>query len=127
MILRSPASIIYPNNPTKQSYWSKYGGLNSIIPTGLKQCYDLGVYVKSYYANFLSSTYDKSKLYAQSTDIDRTLQSAMAFLSGLYQPNADFQWNPYVLSNWLPIPVHTLPLISDPVYSILILNLKFDK
>jgi hypothetical protein len=86
-----------------------------IIPAGLKQCYDLGIYVKNYYQNFLYQKYDKSKLYARSTDLDRTLQSALAFLSGLYQPDQDFQWNPNVLPNWLPIPVHTLPLSSDPV------------
>ncbi len=108
-------SRIYPTNPNKESYWTKYGGFHMVTGNGLKQSYDLGVYVKNYYKNFLASAYEKSRLYARSTDLDRTLVSASAFLSGLYQPNEELQWNPTVFPNWLPIPVHTVSLSSDPV------------
>ena len=86
-----------------------------VTGNGLKQCYDLGIYIKNYYKNFLAPAYEKSRLFARSTDLDRTMVSALAFLSGLYQPNDELQWNPSVLPNWLPIPVHTVNLSSDPV------------
>lgn len=78
--------------------------------------YELGLYIKEYYKekNILPISYDRNKLYASSTDTDRTLISAYTFLAGLYQPNSNQAWNAN-LYNWLPIPVHTTPLKMDPV------------
>ena len=41
-------------------------------------------FIKNRYYSFLSKEYNRNELYARSTDFDRTLISAQAFLSGLY-------------------------------------------
>ena len=64
---RSPIKS-YPNNPTKDTYWNKYGGFNQITSNGLKQCFELGSYVKEYYKEYLNPVYDLNKLYASSPD-----------------------------------------------------------
>ena len=45
------------------------------------------MFIKHRYSSFLSRSYNRNKVYVRSTDIDRTLISAEAFLSGLYGPN----------------------------------------
>ena len=82
----------------------------------MKQLYDLGLNLKTYYKSFLPESFDYKKIYTRSTDFDRPLVSASAFLAGLYQPSKDQQWNP-ALANWLPTPVHTAPLKNDPLYN----------
>lgn len=47
------------------------------------------------------------------TDIDRTLMSAAAILSGLFPPTGGQVWNENLL--WQPIPVHTVPKSLDYV------------
>lgn len=85
----------------------------------MKQLYNLGEYIKLYYQDFLPASYDPKKLYARSTDVDRTLLSASSFLAGLYKPNTDQLWNNIQnISAWLPIPVHTVPTNMDPVFKL---------
>lgn len=115
--------INYPND-TNQAYWDKYG-LGQLTPKGMKQLQDYGSFFKNKYSSFLNPTYSKSRVYARSTDYDRTLQSTAAFLSGIYTPNSDQVWtNVNGQSNWLPIPVHTTNLSTDNVYDSLNLVLK---
>ncbi|KAF3827136.1 hypothetical protein GH733_002622 [Mirounga leonina] len=52
-----------------------------------------------------------TQVYIQSTDIDRTLMSAMTNLAGLFPPEGISVWNPSL--PWQPIPVHTLSLSED--------------
>lgn len=49
----------------------------------------------------------------RSTDMDRTLMSAMADLSGFYPPVGNDVWSESM--NWQPIPVHTVPEKLDEV------------
>lgn len=46
--------------------------------------------------------------------MDRTLMSALADLSGFYPPTGDDIWNQEI-SNWQPIPVHTVPEKLDDI------------
>ncbi|ELK25336.1 Prostatic acid phosphatase [Myotis davidii] len=52
-----------------------------------------------------------TQVYVRSTDIDRTLMSAMTNLAALFPPEGISLWNPNL--PWQPIPVHTVPLVED--------------
>ncbi|PNI96161.1 ACPP isoform 2, partial [Pan troglodytes] len=52
-----------------------------------------------------------TQVYIRSTDVDRTLMSAMTNLAALFPPEGVSIWNPVLL--WQPIPVHTVPLSED--------------
>ncbi|KAK7808099.1 hypothetical protein U0070_009413 [Myodes glareolus] len=52
-----------------------------------------------------------TKVYIRSTDIDRTLMSAMTNLAALFPPEGISIWNPSL--PWQPIPVHTVSLSED--------------
>ncbi|ELW48266.1 Prostatic acid phosphatase [Tupaia chinensis] len=52
-------------------------------------------------------------VYVQSTDVDRTLMSAMTNLAALFPPEGASVWNPSLL--WQPVPVHTVPISEDLV------------
>jgi hypothetical protein len=106
--------ITYPND-TNQAYWNKYG-LGQLTPIGMKQLQDYGIWFKNKYMAFLNPIYDKTRVYARSTDYDRTLQSSYAFLSGIFQPSDYQSWSPIAnQSGYLPIPVHTTNLSTDNV------------
>lgn len=47
----------------------------------------------------------------QSTNVDRTIMSAMANLAGMYPPAGSEVWP--VNLTWYPIPVHTVPKNID--------------
>ncbi|CAF0770893.1 unnamed protein product [Brachionus calyciflorus] len=104
----------YPND-TKGSIWDKYGGLGQLTPVGMRQLYNFGTFFRNKYQSFLNPTYDRTRVFARSTDYDRTLQSCYSFLSSVYKPNSDQRWAPVTDLNWLPIPVHTANLSDDRI------------
>lgn len=64
--------------------------------------------MKNRYQNFLTKTYNPSRVSIKSTTFDRTMMSVQSLLASLYEP-VDFQiWNPNLL--WQPIPVLTANL-----------------
>lgn len=90
-----------------------------ISQDGKKQAYDLGVYTRKRYENFLPSIYSEEDFYAYTTDVDRTHMSAQAYIAGLYPPSETDQWSNQI--HWQPIPVHPLPnhlleIKNCPVY-----------
>lgn len=48
----------------------------------------------------------------RSTDVDRTIMSALANLAGFYPPKSRDSWNDEI-TNWQPIPVHSVPEKMD--------------
>lgn len=73
----------------------------------------MGQWLRKRYSSLLSKTYNKDEIYIRSTDVDRTLMSALSNLAGLYEPVAKDVWNPDI--HWQPIPVHTSPEKLDSV------------
>ncbi|KAM7363552.1 acid phosphatase 1 isoform 2-T2 [Cochliomyia hominivorax] len=102
----------YPNDPWRDTkYWpTGWGQLTNI---GKQQQYNLGQWLRKRYGSLLSDTYSKNEIYIRSTDVDRTLMSALSNLAGLYEPVKKDIWNPSI--HWQPIPVHTQPEKSDSV------------
>ncbi|XP_044108309.1 prostatic acid phosphatase isoform X2 [Neovison vison] len=105
---RSPIET-FPNDPIKESSWPQ--GFGQLTQLGMEQHYELGQYIRKRYRKFLNESYKPEQVYIQSTDIDRTLMSAMTNLAGLFPPEGVSIWNPSL--PWQPIPVHTVSLSED--------------
>lgn len=105
----------YPLDPIKEYNWSQ--GYGQLTKLGMDQEYRLGQSVRDLYIKkfgFLSTNYNRSKVFVRSTDTDRTLMSAYCVLAGLYpSQNITQAWN----NTWQPIPVHTLPVNQDYLLS----------
>ena len=61
--------------------WNKLGELNEI---GTRMHYVLGLYVFDRYKDFLSKTYNPFEIHVSSTNLSRTIQSAMAHTNAFY-------------------------------------------
>ena len=98
-----------PSNPyhgyTHESYWPQ--GLGQLTILGMQQQYALGEFIKQrYIPNYLSSAYKRVECSIRSSDIDRTIMSALAQLSAIFPPTGEQVWNSSLL--WQPIPVFAL-------------------
>lgn len=79
---------------------------------GKQQLFELGLYMRERYSAFLNDTYSENDIYVLSSDIDRAIMSAEAFLAGIYTPKTQTDiWNTHL--PWQPIPVHTMPIVYD--------------
>ncbi|KAM5292812.1 prostatic acid phosphatase [Ctenodactylus gundi] len=105
---RSPIET-FPNDPIKESSWPQ--GFGQLTQVGMEQHYELGEYLRKRYGKFLNESYKHEEVYVRSTDVDRTLMSAMTNLAALFPPEGTSVWNPSLL--WQPIPVHTVSVSED--------------
>ncbi|EYB99359.1 hypothetical protein Y032_0123g1160 [Ancylostoma ceylanicum] len=99
---RAPLSLPYPKDPYTESAWQR--GWQQLTNLGMTQLNELGRYFRATYNTFVASHYIPSQVYIRSSDSDRALTSAQAFLSGFYPAEGSFQWQPG--STWQPIPIH---------------------
>ncbi|XP_078664290.1 prostatic acid phosphatase-like isoform X3 [Branchiostoma floridae x Branchiostoma belcheri] len=109
---RSPV-LSFPNDNNTEDTWPQ--GFGQLSQEGMRQHHELGMFLKDRYVkpDFLNSSYSRYQIHVQSTDVDRTLMSAQADLSGLFPPAGEQVWNPDI--PWQPIPVHTRPVKTDEV------------
>ncbi|KAM4821514.1 prostatic acid phosphatase [Thomomys bottae] len=105
---RSPIET-FPNDPIMESSWPQ--GFGQLTQLGMEQHYELGQYIKKRYGKLLNESYKREQVYIRSTDVDRTLMSAMTNLAALFPPEGMSIWNPSI--PWQPIPVHTVSLAED--------------
>lgn len=80
---------------------------------GKQQHYILGQWLRKRYDSLVNETYSKNDIYIRSTDVDRTLMSALSNLAGFFPPIGTDIWNQNLL--WQPIPVHTIPEHKDKI------------
>uniref|UniRef100_A0A034VI38 acid phosphatase n=1 Tax=Bactrocera dorsalis TaxID=27457 RepID=A0A034VI38_BACDO len=100
----------YPTDPWKnREYWPV--GWGELTNTGKNQHYQLGKWLRQRYNTLLNETYSENEIYVRSTDVDRTLASALSNLAGLYPPIGAEIWNKDIA--WQPIPVHSKPERED--------------
>lgn len=82
---RSPL-VEFPSDELPASKWPE--GIGKLTAIGMRAHYDLGTRLRARYVDsgFLPSSYHPDDIYVRSTDIDRTLVSAISQLAGLYPP-----------------------------------------
>uniref|UniRef100_A0A7E4WA92 acid phosphatase n=1 Tax=Panagrellus redivivus TaxID=6233 RepID=A0A7E4WA92_PANRE len=112
---RSPTRT-FKTDPYKEDSWPQ--GWGQLSALGMAQHVDLGQNLRKRYIDnlkFLSSEYKNHEIYVRSTDVNRTLISAMSNLIGMY-PDGDQAQVPHIPEwprsasgkFWIPIPVHTI-------------------
>lgn len=103
--------IIIPNDPWKyEKYWP--GGYGQLTKVGKQQHYQLGKFFRKRYASLIGNgDYSPNKVYVQSSNVDRVLQSSEVNLAGLFPPKGFQIWNEKL--KWQPVPVHTQPQTDD--------------
>lgn len=75
----------------------------------------LGQYIRQRYDGFLSRVYTSEEIYVQSSDVDRTIMSAMANLAGMWPATpSDLSYLPQGGQQQF-VPVHTLSSSVDNV------------
>lgn len=90
-------------------------GWGMLTNKGKAQHYQLGQWLRKRYDNLIpDKKYSHDLIYIQSTDVDRTLMSALANLAGMFYPTQKEIWSDL---KWQPIPVHTVPQHLDKVLS----------
>uniref|UniRef100_A0A0N5AYL6 acid phosphatase n=1 Tax=Syphacia muris TaxID=451379 RepID=A0A0N5AYL6_9BILA len=120
---RTPTRTCKGDKNTEKE-WMKFGGYGQLTPRGMAQHVKLGELIHKRYAKdykFLSETYSPKEIYVRSTDLNRTLISAVSNMIGMYYNTNDTrsgeafpeskQW-PY---GFVPIPIHTIDDNTDYV------------
>lgn len=115
----------YPTNIHNESVWPF--GWGELTESGMRQQFALGRLLRKRYIlgknPLLNVRYNSKEIYVRSTDVNRTILSAMSNLAGMFpagKPGIDFpDRNETWPSHWTPIPVHTLPENEDHVGNIL--------
>ncbi|KAI6184457.1 Acid phosphatase [Aphelenchoides bicaudatus] len=103
---RTPTGT-FPGDPNK---WNR--ALGELTPRGMNQHFILGERLNQRYVQhikFLPESYDSTKVYVRSTDVNRTILSAVSNLIGFYKgkPNDDYPNITGWPTNYVPIPIHT--------------------
>ena len=75
--------------------------------TGIQHHYRNGQRLRSFYGDFVSAAYDDHQVYLQTTDVQRTIDSAWAQLDGLY--TKPISWPSVDVEFWL----NTIPTSDD--------------
>uniref|UniRef100_A0A1I7UGD1 Histidine acid phosphatase n=1 Tax=Caenorhabditis tropicalis TaxID=1561998 RepID=A0A1I7UGD1_9PELO len=117
---RAPTGT-YPTDPHKEDAWPN--GWGELTQLGMRQQYALGRLLFKRYVNatkpLLKNSYNSKEVYIRSTDVNRTLVSALSNLAGMFENGnrgADYPDSKRWPTNWTPIPIHTLAEKDDPKF-----------
>ncbi|KAJ1370863.1 hypothetical protein KIN20_032683 [Parelaphostrongylus tenuis] len=121
---RSPIEIC-PTDPIQENDWTfGGGGFGQLSPLGMAQHMKLGKLVRSTYIDtgFLSKKYSSKEIYVRSTDLNRTLISAMSNMLGMYgqydhfnEAGVDYPSETGWPAGYVPVPIHTVKFETDHV------------
>ncbi|KAI1711468.1 histidine phosphatase superfamily (branch 2) domain-containing protein [Ditylenchus destructor] len=102
---RAPKKKAYSSDKYDASYWPR--GWSQLTNLGMNQMRELGSYFREVYADhFISSEYQPDEIMVKSSQDDRALVAAQAFLNGFFPPEQDHEYFDANL-NWQPIPVYS--------------------
>lgn len=78
---------------------------------GKLRMYNLGLYLKERYANFITS--DPREMKMQSSGLERCIESAELVAFAMYPPQDRWIWNNF--TNWQPLPISSTIPNTDPM------------
>ncbi|KAI6239970.1 Acid phosphatase [Aphelenchoides fujianensis] len=116
---RSPI-YTFKNDKVKESQWTKGGGgYGQLSPHGMEQHLRLGQELRKRYKDFIDARYRSNEIYVRSTDVNRTIISAISNLAGFYTAGVPDEDYPKNLQGWpgafVPVPIHTVDHNDDYV------------
>lgn len=71
----------------------------------------MGKYLRRRYKHLIGVDYTPQNVYIRSSDVDRTLISALSNAAGMFPPQGGQIWKSGL--NWQPVPIHTIPVEDD--------------
>ncbi|XP_050303568.1 venom acid phosphatase Acph-1-like [Anthonomus grandis grandis] len=92
----------YPNDPYKLDTFQPMGW-GQLTNNGKNMAFTLGRVLRNRYKKFLGEIYVPEFVRTQSTDYDRTKNSALLLLAGLFPPAKSQRWSEEL--DWQPIPI----------------------
>ena len=96
-------SYLNDSSNLRDIFGQEWVGLKELTRGGNRMEYLLGVYLKNYYNNFFSEKYNPDEIYIMSSDSNRTVESALAQIQGIYQNNVlDIGLTNYQINRSIP-------------------------
>ena len=96
-------SYLNDSSNLRDIFGQEWIGLKELTRGGNRMEYLLGVYLKNYYNNFFSEKYNPNEIYIMSSDSNRTVESALAQIQGIYQNNVlDIGLTNYQINRSIP-------------------------
>ena len=95
-------SYLNDSSNLRDIFGQEWVGLKELTRGGSRMEYLLGVYLKNYYKEFFSEKYNPNEIYIMSSDSNRTVESALAQIQGIYQNKTDINLTNYQINRSIP-------------------------
>ena len=95
-------SYLNDSSNLRDIFGQEWIGLKELTRGGSRMEYLLGVYLKNYYKEFFSEKYNPNEIYIMSSDSNRTVESALAQIQGIYQNKTDINLTNYQINRSIP-------------------------
>ncbi|WKX97863.1 hypothetical protein Q1695_013507 [Nippostrongylus brasiliensis] len=120
---RSPTKT-FPSDPFQEGNWTfGGGGFGQLSPIGMQQHMNLGMFLRKTYVDdmqFLSRRFRASEISVRSTNLNRTIISAMSNMVGMYGqssnnniPGEDYPNAPGWPPGYVPVAIHSVDYDTD--------------